>query len=175
MEPSVSERIKILYAHFGSGNLSAFARFIGVNAQTVRDLMRGEKGGPSWPVLQNILHVFPSVEMPWLLLGQGEMLKKDAPPVISAPAQNISSYEPGSSVHRDLQPGDAVSVGGIRFPTYSIPVAPRKPQPPPPPLYTEALLGLDLLRQVASNTQAIAALTQAVQLLQQDQAHPPRK
>jgi DNA-binding XRE family transcriptional regulator len=74
-EGTVSQRIKILYEHFGNGNLSAFARQIGVTAQTIRDLMKGEKGGPSWPVVQHILQAFPSVSTDWLVLGEGEMLK----------------------------------------------------------------------------------------------------
>jgi transcriptional regulator with XRE-family HTH domain len=74
-EVPVSERIKILFQHFGDGNLSAFARELGVSAQAIRDLMKGEKGGPSWPVLQNILRAFPSISTDWLVLGQGQMLR----------------------------------------------------------------------------------------------------
>jgi hypothetical protein len=74
-EAPVSERIKILFQHFGDGNLSAFSREIGVSAQAIRDLMKGEKGGPSWPVLQNILRAFPSVSTDWLVLGQGPMVR----------------------------------------------------------------------------------------------------
>jgi phage repressor protein C with HTH and peptisase S24 domain len=74
-QPSVSERIKILFEYYGGGNMSAFARTISVNHQTVRDLIKGEKGGPSWPVLQNILHTYPDIRLEWLVQGEGEMLK----------------------------------------------------------------------------------------------------
>jgi hypothetical protein len=77
-EVPVSERIKILFQHFGDGNLSAFAREISVSAQAIRDLMKGEKGGPSWPVLQNILRAFPSISTDWLVLGKGKMLRQEA-------------------------------------------------------------------------------------------------
>lgn len=78
-ELPVSERVKDLYQHFGAGNLSAFARQVGVSAQAIRDLMKGEKGGPSWPVLQNLLQAFPAIDTEWLLLGRGEMLKSSTP------------------------------------------------------------------------------------------------
>jgi phage repressor protein C with HTH and peptisase S24 domain len=79
IEVPVSERVKDLYQHFGDGNLSAFARQVGVSAQAIRDLMKGEKGGPSWPVLQNLLQAFPAINTEWLLLGRGEMLKASTP------------------------------------------------------------------------------------------------
>jgi phage repressor protein C with HTH and peptisase S24 domain len=91
-EVSVSERIKDLYQHFGDGNLSAFSRQVGVSAQAIRDLMKGEKGGPSWPLLQNLLQAFPAINTEWLLLGQGEMLKP--PP----PAKNSALHSPSIGV-----------------------------------------------------------------------------
>jgi phage repressor protein C with HTH and peptisase S24 domain len=91
-EVSVSERIKDLYQHFGDGNLSAFSRQVGVSAQAIRDLMKGEKGGPSWPVLQNLLQAFPAINTEWLLLGQGKMLKSPSP------AKNSALHSPSIGV-----------------------------------------------------------------------------
>jgi phage repressor protein C with HTH and peptisase S24 domain len=93
-EVSISERIKDLYQYFGAGNLSAFARQVGVSAQAIRDLMKGEKGGPSWPVLQNLLQAFPAISTDWLLLGRGEMLKSSAPANTSAVHYSQTVREP---------------------------------------------------------------------------------
>jgi hypothetical protein len=90
-ENAVSERIKILYNHYGNGNLSAFARGLNVSAQAIRDLMKGEKGGPSWPVLQNILQAYPAISTSWLLLGHGPMLQQEGA-VPSEPKFEYSGY-----------------------------------------------------------------------------------
>jgi len=56
--------------------------------------MKGKKGGPSWPVLQNFLQAFPAINTEWLLLGQGEMLKSPAPVNTSALHSTYVGTEP---------------------------------------------------------------------------------
>jgi len=152
-QSSVSERIKKIYAHYGEGNLSAFSRQIGVAAQTVRDLMKGNKGGPSWPVLQNILQAYPAINLDWMLRGEGEMLKTSPQ---NAQVQNSSSYKPPKPRTGTVQPGLAAGLVS-ELPTeekpgygdINIQVGSRKKQRP---------AGTDLIEQVAQNTADIQQL-----------------
>lgn len=75
-ESSVAERLAHLVTVHENGNKAAFARAVGISAQGAGDLLKGEKGGPSFPVLQHILMHYAAVREEWLLFGKGPIYRE---------------------------------------------------------------------------------------------------
>lgn len=166
----VSERIKVLFERFGNGNVSAFARSISVNHQTVRDLIKGEKGGPSWPVLQNILKAYPAIRLEWLMQGRGEMMKP-------APDGGTGIKNSAVSVPPELARTEKQTFhGGMVVRDYAIRGAGRRTQPDTPtqPATNTPPIGTDLVQllaehdtKLAKHEEILAELQQLVAQLQQ--------
>jgi phage repressor protein C with HTH and peptisase S24 domain len=74
--------------------------------------MKGEKGGPSWPVVQNILQAYPLISLEWLLHGKGDMLfsaeKHSA--LLPSQKQEATAEEPTLSFGHQQQGAEKVLV-----------------------------------------------------------------
>ena len=68
----IFERLSYLVDNEAHGNLSEFARIIGVNNQTVRYIVKLHRNYPSYEVIYKILQTFVWLNPDWLLLGIGD-------------------------------------------------------------------------------------------------------
>lgn len=75
----INERIRQLIDITFKGNASALAREIGINNSTLRDIIGARGVNPSYETLCAILRYKPMRISPrWLMLGEGEMIEKEA-------------------------------------------------------------------------------------------------
>lgn len=68
----IFERISYLVENEAHGNLSEFARMIGVNNQTLRYIVKLHRNYPGYDVICKILQTFVWLSPDWLLFGKGE-------------------------------------------------------------------------------------------------------
>lgn len=69
---SINQRIKFLVDDLAGGNVSRFAKEIGVSHTTVNTILPGEKPSkPGYDTLVKIIERFPSIDTDWLLKGEG--------------------------------------------------------------------------------------------------------
>ena len=182
-ELPVSERIKILLEKRAGGNKSELGRAAGISGQGIADLIGGQKGGPSFTVVQNILRSYPDLSERWLIFGEGEMLK--TPPQNAEAQKDLSYMHPALTVYdegdepvtppgagstgisKQLRVGETVHHQGRPQLTYAMPLptvvggmrmepAGTAAQPEP------EMPGLDLLRKVAEHSREIAELRQEI-------------
>ena len=84
----INDRIELIVNQLFNGNISAFAKSIGVGSTTISDIIKGRRNKPSSDTLTNIIAVNTmALNAEWLLTGKGEMLQADNP---------IISYQKGT-------------------------------------------------------------------------------
>lgn len=73
---NINNRVKEIRIHFCNDNNILFAETLGVSQQYASNITReGKSVGKS--AIKKITSSFPSVNINWLLTGEGKMLKKD--------------------------------------------------------------------------------------------------
>jgi transcriptional regulator with XRE-family HTH domain len=77
MKYGISERIRI-FRVYKSLKQSVFAELIGVSRSTLSEVENGKNKNPSTSVIVNIVDAFNDINIEWLLIGKGEMIKADA-------------------------------------------------------------------------------------------------
>ena len=77
MKYGISERIRI-FRVYNSLKQSVFAELIGVSRSTLSEVENGKNKNPSTSVIVNIVDAFNDINIEWLLIGKGEMIKADA-------------------------------------------------------------------------------------------------
>jgi transcriptional regulator with XRE-family HTH domain len=77
MESTVNQRIKILVDALENGRASRFARNVGVSSSVIAAYLPGGEriSEPSFTVLQKIAIAYASVNLDWLITGEGEPFK----------------------------------------------------------------------------------------------------
>ena len=74
-----------------------FADCIGVSVQTIQNLEK-EKYNVSGEVLTKVLTIYPGVNARWLVVGEGEMIRKDGKYTLNLNGkQNISEFITGEN------------------------------------------------------------------------------
>ena len=86
---SIASRLSALIDHFGL-TASAFADKTGVQRSGVSHLISG-RNKPSLDFIVKVLDAFPEIDLYWLLIGQGEMIKAETPELPSALNEQIKS------------------------------------------------------------------------------------
>ncbi|MFA8436644.1 MAG: helix-turn-helix transcriptional regulator [Marinifilaceae bacterium] len=64
---------------------SKFADTIGVQRSSISHILSG-RNNPSLDFIQKILNAYPSVNLDWLIAGDGDMYKSDDSPTLFAPS-----------------------------------------------------------------------------------------
>jgi transcriptional regulator with XRE-family HTH domain len=77
MKYGISERIRI-FRVYKSLKQSVFAELIGVSRSTLSEVENGKNKNPSTSVIVNIVDAFNDINIEWLLIGKGEMIKADS-------------------------------------------------------------------------------------------------
>ena len=77
METIINERIAQLLHALGYRSKRAFALQIGIAQTSFNAILNGAE--PKFSTLNRILTTHPTVSAEWLMRGEGEMLKGDAP------------------------------------------------------------------------------------------------
>ena len=90
METSVNERIKKII-QVKKMNKNSFSKRIEVPPQTIQNIVDGRQNKPSFDVLEKVISSFEDINAQWLLNGEGEMLKSEAP--AEAPKEEAKSNE----------------------------------------------------------------------------------
>ena len=86
-------RVKEIAKHF-TGSDKALAEKLGFKQATFSGYLNEKRQDNLWPLLPNILSLFPSLSRDWLYFGEGPMLKTDAaesPSPNQSPAQTDNS------------------------------------------------------------------------------------
>lgn len=105
--PVENQRIKDVINYFCNGNELQFSGQIGVSQPRInrlfnRDARSNKYPTPSFEIVQSIINTFINISAEWLIVGKGEMLKKeliiDTPnplrdQLINRQDQLIASYE----------------------------------------------------------------------------------
>ena len=74
---NINSRISQIISHFGL-NKNSFSKKIGMeNNVTIGNIVSGRRNKPSFDVIEKILLSFDSISSEWLIIGTGEMLKKN--------------------------------------------------------------------------------------------------
>ncbi len=74
-------------------NISMFEKMCGLSSYYIRNICATDKGNPGVDVIAKIYTTFPSVNLEWLVLGKGGMLKnKDENAAINALRQNTIEF-----------------------------------------------------------------------------------
>ncbi len=74
---NINSRISDIIAYFGL-NTTSFSAKIGLsNNVTIGNIVGGRLSKPSFDIIEKILLSFDSINVEWLILGKGEMLKKE--------------------------------------------------------------------------------------------------
>lgn len=76
---SVNQRIKFLIEDYSQLTQRAFAARIGVSQSAISSLFSQRENRPGLDMVQKIAIAYPEVNLEWLLLGQGNMLKPAVP------------------------------------------------------------------------------------------------
>ena len=76
MKYGIRERIKI-FREYKSLNQSAFAKLIGVSPSTLSEVEHGKNNTPSTSLIIGIVNAFNDLNIEWLLIEKGEMIKAD--------------------------------------------------------------------------------------------------
>ena len=95
---SISSRLAALIEHFGL-TASAFADKMGVQRSGVSHLISG-RNKPSLDFIVKVLDAFPEVDLYWLLIGKGEMLKAEDSFTYNAAANDEVKEQPTTSSHQ---------------------------------------------------------------------------
>jgi repressor LexA len=86
----ISQRLIALIAHFEGGVQTRFAEKVGIATGIVGGMLGKKQSKPGLELTGKILQAYPSISERWLILGEGEMLKPEAPlknnSVLSGPA-----------------------------------------------------------------------------------------
>ncbi len=162
----INERINFLVNHYEKGVRRRFSLKIGVSPGMISDLFSERKNKPGIDMVRKILVAYPQISTEWLLLGEGDMLKKEPVDESAAEGQESSSYMSPQDLPTAGEAGIAdvlartSDVGEEGIPSYGVaPSAKRKAGDKDKPASKPAeLAGLDLLQQVAANTADIKKL-----------------
>lgn len=116
-ESIIGQQIKLLIEYLGM-TIEEFCQSISVPQPSVESLFKhGTK--PSLKVLAAILSTYPDISAEWLMLGEGEMSKKQAPVLYKAPVEGaIPYYEnlPVSAGQFDMVEGEEQPTGYVKIP-----------------------------------------------------------
>lgn len=119
---NINERIQQIVSKCFNGNVSAFARAIGVPQPTLKDIVGGKLNKPSYSVLEKIVNAESlNISSDWLLSEKGEMLKDNTEiPHMEVLSVGIPHIE---SVEAYCGPGQGFDVAVMRkeCPMYNIP------------------------------------------------------
>jgi phage repressor protein C with HTH and peptisase S24 domain len=94
-QSALRQRIKILVDELESGTQRKFAMAIGVHATTINEILGKRQNQPSADLLQKIAATYPQLRTEWLLLGEGDMLKSEAPKTEAKESLLYMSPQPG--------------------------------------------------------------------------------
>lgn len=184
-EEPIHQRLNLIIKQLESGVQRRFAQRVGVASGAIGDILGQRKSKPGFDLTGKILQAYPQLRARWLLLGEGEMLESVA---VSTDPQNVSLYDssapasqaaeltPHSSslgAHLVREPGIPARAGQRPILTYNSSTKMAAPPGSPPGSPPTEYAGMDLVRQVAANTAAIAQLRESIQALVQQQATKP--
>lgn len=100
---SINQRVKFLVDKLSEGNVSRFAKEIGVSHTSINTLMPGERESkPGFETLAKISTRFPQVSFEWLMKGEGEMLKSEGVQESKKPEVK-EVFTIGKEKHHELQ------------------------------------------------------------------------
>lgn len=75
---TINERIQLIVDQYFDGNVSKYCREIGVKQPTMNDILGVKRIKPSMQTLEKMITgKSVKINAEWLILGEGEMLKKD--------------------------------------------------------------------------------------------------
>lgn len=78
------ERVKAIYSNMAISQAD-FARNLHLTPATFNGYLKESRQNNLWPLLPQILALYPQINRDWLYFGEGEMLAGDAPRAASAP------------------------------------------------------------------------------------------
>lgn len=81
MQLSVNERVNFLINTIKAGNKSAFAKEVGVGGGVIQDIVAGRLNKPSFDVLNKIVNAYPTINIEWLVTGEGHPFKARPEPM----------------------------------------------------------------------------------------------
>lgn len=81
--PSVNQRIKDVIDYYCHSNEMAFSKEIGVSQPRINRLFNIDKRSgkyplPSFEIIQSVINMFVDISPEWLIVGKGEMIKKNS-------------------------------------------------------------------------------------------------
>lgn len=150
----ISQKFSLIRKHFGL-SADALGEKAGVSGTAIANIEKGESLNPGAEMLASISTML-GVNLNWLLLGEGEMLK---PSVQDAEAQKKMSYMPSGLFPKeaplpDFTPAEMTELHGQIIHT-RLPSGMGTPKPAP-----KKLPGQDFVETVARHDEAILQLTQ---------------
>lgn len=74
---TIIERIQEIINTLYKGNKSLFAKDIEVSPTVIENIVGKRQGNPSFGVLQKIKFANDNIDSDWLLIGKGQMIKKN--------------------------------------------------------------------------------------------------
>lgn len=78
---TVNQRIEELVNKYSEGNVSQFAKMIGVSHTSIASMLPGgRESKPGYEILAKITDAIPAISSDWLLKGKGDMLVKGEQP-----------------------------------------------------------------------------------------------
>jgi hypothetical protein len=84
---TIIERIQEIINTLYKGNKSLFAKDIKVSPTVIENIVGTRKGNPSFGVLQKIKFANENIDSDWLLIGKGQMIKKN----IKEPLKSVTA------------------------------------------------------------------------------------
>jgi len=174
---SIGQRFTQLIQHLGLSK-NAFAQSLDKTATVIQHLV-DERNKPGYDLLCKVFETYPNVSKDWLLLGQGSMLRGEAPlpdllgaaaPVAEAAAPALASLTPASPA---TSPVPAAGPAPVASPVAAPEVAAAMATPAIPPASPDAnylavlLQTQQLQHQLALAEQRNQHLLEQQQLMQQ--------
>lgn len=106
--PTLREQRKERLQVFGY-SMNAFANSVGIEASNLSKMLDG-KQKITWRTIEKIKARFPELNFDWLLTGEGEMLRKDAPRPM---AQQNNHHSPGARMENNYYMHGGAEDGNI--------------------------------------------------------------
>lgn len=74
---TINERIQIIADELFDSNISSFEKACGLKPATLKHIVKGRLSKPSYEVIESICRTLVHLDVSWLVMGQGEMLKSN--------------------------------------------------------------------------------------------------
>lgn len=91
-----------------------FAEKIGVGKPNISHIM-GERNKPGMPIITKICEAFPSISVEWLVMGRGDMYKKDADIITNTSKIDLNYKLDFDDIQATEEPSDLLEEESVQY------------------------------------------------------------